>query len=586
MTKKIFTGMIVVAVVMLLICTGLVMGVMYDYMGSQIDKELRNEAEMVAIGLGKDSQSYLSMLKTTGGLKSRITLIAPDGHVRFDSMNDETTMENHLKREEIQEALRDGEGYAVRKSATMAKQTRYYALRLTDGSLLRLSTDHYSQLGLLLDTAGILVIIVAVLVVLAALIAHVVTKKIVKPINAIDLQDPDIDEHYDELVPFLRRIREQNSRIDQQIETLSRQQTEFRLITEQMKEGLVIIDATYHVLTCNRSALQILGEKKEELAQKSATCPDPEGIHVFALNRSEPFRRAVEDTLEGKQSRRAMTIRNRTYEILAGPVVRTGETMAYSGEKKTVQTEKTGVGAQIDGAILIIVDVTEREIGEQMRREFTSNVSHELKTPLTSIYGVADMLAGGLVKPEDVGQFAETIREESARMIALIDDIMQLSRLDENQIEQKKEAVDLYQIAVDVVARLMPKAREKGVTLTLQGEKTILRGVDYVLDEILYNLCENAIKYNRAGGQATVTVNMMPDGATIQVADTGVGIPEEDIPRVVERFYRVDKSHSSAIPGTGLGLSIVKHGAAYHGGTVSIASESGKGTTVTVKLPA
>ena len=566
MTKKIFTGIILVSLIIMLCCTGLIMGVMYDYLGTQIDKELENEANLVATGLEQDGTAYLQRIEKIGRLKSRVTLVDVTGSVLYDSQADEQTMENHLEREEIQQALISGEGHAVRESATMASETRYYAMKIEDGSVLRVSTSHYSQLGLILDTFGMVVVIAAILIALAAIISHNITKHIVKPINDIDLNDPDIPENYEEMAPLLHRIRQQNLKIHHQMEKLRSRQEEFNIITQNMREGLLIIDSNLEVLTWNRSALQILGAQAENGAVKAQAASAVSKVSagsVLSLNRSEPFRRAVEESLAGESSKQQMVIGGETYEILASP--------AFSDGKVT-------------GAILILMNVTERELGEQLRREFTSNVSHELKTPLTSIYGVSDMLASGLVKPEDVNQFAGTIKEESSRLISLIDDIMQLSRLDENYIKKEKEDVDLYLIARDVLDRLRSKARQADVTLELLGGSTMVCGVDYILDEIVYNLCENGVKYNRPGGKVTVTVDTERGACVLRVADTGIGIPKEDLDRVFERFYRVDKSHNRQVPGTGLGLSIVKHGVAFHGGSISLESNEGVGTTVTVRF--
>jgi len=553
MTKKIFTGIVAVALVVLLCCTGLIMGVMYDYLGTQIYLDLESEAQLVAAALQMEKDSYLVHVKGMENTNTRITLIEEDGKVLYDSHADEEGMENHLEREEIQEALEDGEGRAVRESETMTRETRYYAMKLEDGRILRVSTDHYTQLGMILDTIGMVVVIVAVLFAMALASSHLITKLIVKPINDINLNHPDLDSSYEELAPLLQRIHYQNSKIRSQMEHLRRRQEEFNIITENMSEGLLIVDRDMEILTHNQSVLQILGAEKKSW----------NGIHALHMNRSEPFRTSVEAALKGTHCRQQMVLAGETYEILASPVM--------SKDK-------------ITGAVLIIMDVTEREVGERMRREFTSNVSHELKTPLTSIYGVSDMLSSGLVKPEDVEQFAVTIKEEASRLISLIDDIMQLSRLDENQITKEKEDVDIHLLAEDVLARLGRKAQEAGVSLHLEGCSAVVHGIDYILDEIIFNLCENAVKYNRRGGKVRVFTGMELGHVVLRVTDTGIGIPKEELDRVFERFYRVDKSHNKQISGTGLGLSIVKHGAAYHGGTIHLESSEGVGTAVTVKF--
>ena len=553
MTKKIFSGTIMVALIIMICCVGLIMGVMYDYLGTQIYLDLENQSQLVQEGMKLSGQEYLDIMKNNPDLTVRVTLIDANGDVLYDTHADETMMENHVDREEIQEAILDGEGRAVRESETMASETRYYALRLDNGQILRVSTDHYSQLGLILDNMGMIVVIVAVLFALAMAISHMVTCHIVKPINDIDLNHPAVGDSYDELEPLLHRINQQNNKIHRQMEKLRRRQEEFNIITESMSEGLLILDQSKEILTHNQSALQILGAEK-----KSWT-----GVNALQLNRSEPFRTSVEQALKGIHCRHNLTLGGETYEILASPVMNKDK---------------------INGAVLIIMNVTEREVGERVRREFTSNVSHELKTPLTSIYGVSDMLASGIVRQEDVSQFALTIKEESSRLISLIDDIMQLSRLDENQVTQQKEDIDLYLLAGDVLARLQRKADAADITLQLDGSSTMVHGIDYILDEIIYNLCENAIKYNRQGGKVTVFAGYERGTSVLRVTDTGIGIPKEDLERVFERFYRVDKSHNRQIPGTGLGLSIVKHGVAYHGGTISLESSEGVGTTVTVKF--
>lgn len=553
MTKKIFTGIIMVALVVMICCAGLIMGVMYDYLGSQIYLDLENEARLVESGIHLGGEDYLEQLKQSETLTMRVTLIDASGVVLYDSQADALTMASHMEREEFREALTDGEGRAVRESETMAKETRYYALRLEDGRVLRVSTDHYSQLGLILDTMGMIVVIVAVLFALAMAISHTITQHIVKPINQIDLNHPSIGSEYEELTPLLRRIDQQNVKIHRQMEKLRRRQEEFNIITENMSEGLLVLDQEMEILTHNQSALQILGAEKKSW----------NGINALHLNRSEPFRTAVEQALKGVHCCQQMMLGGETYEILASPVMSKGK---------------------ISGAVLIIMDVTEREVGERLRREFTSNVSHELKTPLTSIYGVSDMLASGIVRPEDVGQFAGTIKEESSRLISLIDDIMQLSRLDENQVTQEKADVDLHLLAGDVLGRLQRKADSAGVSLQLEGSSVTVHGIDYILDEIIYNLCENAIKYNRSGGRVNVFTGTELGTAVLRVTDTGIGIPKDSLDRVFERFYRVDKSHNRQIPGTGLGLSIVKHGVAYHSGTISLESTEDVGTTVTVRF--
>ena len=553
MTKKILTGVIGVSLVIMLVCVGLVMGIMYDYMGQKIDEQMADEAILAEEAWLAGGQDFLDSMEQRPDIKSRITVISSDGKVLYDSMADSTKMENHLEREEVKEALTDGIGKASRTSYTLEEDTRYYAKKTADGNVIRISTSHYSQLGLLLDTFGMIIITVSVLIVLSVFISYRVARAIVKPINDIDLDNPDISENYEELGPLLHRIHQQNIKIKGQMENLRRSREEFSIITENMSEGLIIIDKDAEILTYNRSAAHMLRSSGGRT----------EGS-VLKLNRSEPFRKAVNEALSGKNATTYLDEGNSVYEIIANPA-----------------SDKD----EVTGAIIIIMDVTEKERGETLRREFTSNVSHELKTPLTSIYGVSDMLASGLVKPEDVAGFAGTIKEEASRLISLIDDIIKLSRLDESTGPQQMETIDVFETARDAVNRLSVKAQSANVELSLSGEPSEIVGVQHILDEIIYNVCENAIKYNRPGGFVRISVRNDDDESLITVSDSGIGIPKADRERVFERFYRVDKSHSKEIGGTGLGLSIVKHGVMYLGGRVELESEEGRGTVVTVGFP-
>ena len=554
MTKKILAGVIGVSLVIMLVCVGLVMGIMYDYMGEKIDEQMASEAILAEEAWLTGGEAFLDRMEDRPDIKSRITLIDSQGKVLYDSVADQSSMENHMEREEVKEALTEGAGKASRTSYTLAEDTRYYAKKTADGNIVRISTSHYSQLGLLLDTFGMIIITVAVLIMLSVFISYRVARAIIKPINDIDLDNPDINENYEELGPLLHRIHQQNNRIKRQMEKLRKSREEFNIITKNMSEGLIIIDKDTEILTYNRSATEMLGGGDGRQIEGS----------VLKLNRSEPFRKAVSEALEGNNSQVYLTEGEATYEIISNPVREEEE---------------------VTGAILIVMDVTEREKGEKLRREFTSNVSHELKTPLTSIYGVSDMLASGMVKAEDVAGFAGTIKEESARLISLIDDIIKLSRLDESTVPQETEIIDVFGSARDVVRRLSGKASENDIELSFSGEPSEIKGVQHILDEIVYNICENAIKYNRPGGFVKVSVRNEGSESLITVADNGIGIPKADRERVFERFYRVDKSHSKQIGGTGLGLSIVKHGVIYLGGKINLESEEGVGTVITVGFP-
>ncbi len=389
--------------------------------------------------------------------------------------------------------------------------------------------------------------------ILSLLLADLTANKIVKPINEIDLKNPDIDENYGEIAPLLHEIRTRNIEIENRMNELSSAREEFSLITENMSEGFIITDKEARVLSYNSAALKILGTSFNGSTRS-----------IFALNHSESFIRAVESALGGERTEVGLTLSERFYSAIASPVISHCET---------------------NGAVIIILDVTEKQSREELRREFTSNVSHELKTPLTTIYGISDMLAGGIVKPEDVKEFSEKIKSEASRLITLIEDIINLSRMDENSYDDKRETVDLHELAEICAGRLSEAAEKNGVLVSVSGEKAEIEGIYVVLDEIVYNLLDNAIKYNKPGGTAKINVSNTAQGVLLCVSDTGIGIPSESADRVFERFYRVDKSRSRKIGGTGLGLSIVKHGAALHGAKISLESSEGVGTNISVLFP-
>lgn len=561
MSKKIFIGVVSVSLVTMLICAGLLMGILYDYMGVKLDEQLAEEAVLVEEGWLAGGSEYLENLETRADMSSRITLLSPDGDVLYDSAYDTHKMENHMQRDEVREALQEGEGFATRVSYTLEQDMRYYAKMTADGNIIRISMSHNSRMRLMLDMSGMLLLLLAILLILGAAISYKIARAIVKPINDINLDRPDMQTSYEELRPLLHRISIQNESIRKQIEKLRKSREEFNIITENMSEGFLIIDKDAEVLTYNSGTLRMLG------AVSAVRSPlDVEGS-VFKLNRSQPFRKAVSEALDGRRSQDYMEENGCTYEIIASPV-------------------KDGKG--VSGAVLILIDVTERERAERMRREFTSNVSHELKTPLTSIYGVSDMLAAGIVKAEDAQGFAASIKSESARMITLIDDIMKLSRLDESNTDCDDKA-NLWEVVQNVLGRLQGKAAENEITLCAEcnGENdentaAIVKGEEYIVDEIVHNLCENAIKYNKTGGRVHMSVNCEGNKCVLTVSDTGIGIPPNERERIFERFYRVDKSHSKKIGGTGLGLSIVKHGVQHIGGTIVLESEEGSGTTIKI----
>ena len=549
MTAKIFRNSMAVGISVFLLSVALFMGVLYQYFGNQLTEELETEAWLVAKGVETMGMDYLDGLKSS----SRITWIDQDGTVLYDSVADPATMKNHADREEIQEAMLGTQGTARRESATLSEKTFYVARRLEDGTVIRLASAQYTVVVLLLSMVQPLLIILVVTLILAAVLASRLSKRMIQPILALDLEHPENCDTYDELAPLLTRIRRQNDTIGRQMELMGQRRQEFEALTENMSEGFVLLDQKGHILSYNTGTLRLLG-----------VLPPAEEANVLALDRTDAFRKSVEQVLQGVRNQCRLDRGGRCVQLLADPVFRDN---------------------QVAGAVLVLVDVTEREQGEKMRREFTANVSHELKTPLTAISGMAEIISNGMVKPEDVPGFAGDIYKESQRLIALVEDIIHLSRLDEGGTDLRREQVDLLEVARKTVQRLQPLAKQAEVTLAVAGASLVMQGVPSVLEEMVYNLCDNAVKYNHKGGTVTLSVVPGESGGEVTVADNGIGIPAEDQERVFERFYRVDKSHSKEIGGTGLGLSIVKHGAALHDARVELKSTLGEGTTVRLIFP-
>ena len=549
MAKKIFRSTMAVGLWVLLLSAALFLGMLYQYFTDRYTQELESETWLVARGVESMGLDYLDGLRTD----NRITWVAQDGTVLYDNEADAASMENHADREEIQEALFGIQGTARRESATLSQLTIYVAHRLDDGSVIRLAGSQSTVVHLLMAMAPPIVLILIVTLIFAAALSSRLTKRLVRPILELDLERPEDSEVYDELSPLLTRIRRQNDTIRAQMDQLRQQKQEFTALTENMSEGFLLLDAKGRVLSYNTGVLRLLG----------AAAPAEEAS-VLTLDRSDVFQQLVEQVLDGRRSQVRMERAGRILQLLGDPVLRDGETA---------------------GAVLVLLDVTEREQAEQMRREFTANVSHELKTPLTSISGMAEIMKDGLVKQEDVRGFAADIYQESQRLIRLVEDILHLSRLDEGGGGLERQEIDLLDLARTVEDRLQSTAKQHQVELELTGDHAAIQGLPSVVEEMVYNLCDNAIKYNRPGGKASVQVEDGADAVTVTVSDTGIGIPPEDRERVFERFYRVDKSHSKAIGGTGLGLSIVKHGAALHNAQVELDSAPGKGTTVRLRFP-
>ena len=562
MNRKIFIGIFAVALTVWLACIVCILGALYYYFNKKSAEEFRNEAIFVAQGIETSGAQYLEELSASPRRHSedvRITWIAGDGTVLYDNYTDAAKLESHADREEFREALESGSGQSVRYSSTQMEKIIYYAIKLNDGSVLRVSDTQYTVLSVVVVMLSPILLILIVSLILAAVFAGRISKSIIRPINAIDLEHPENAETYDELAPLLEKIDAQNKQIARQMEELRSRRREFESITENMAEGLVIVGHMAEVLTCNPSALKILNADKV-----------PHKQSVLTLNRSEVFRHSVDSALAGKPSEVDLEIGGKVYRLIASPV-------------RAADTE------DVIGATLIILDITEKNERERLRREFTANVSHELKTPLTSISGNAEIIKNGIVKPEDVPHFAENIYKEAGRLISLVNDIIKLSKLDEDGGEITKEPVDLSEIVSEVADSLRAQAERRAISSEIHTEKAVIRGIRPILTEMIYNLWENAIKYNKEGGKLYVDIaNECQDGRNFvkfSIRDTGIGIPSADLERIFERFYRVDKSHSKEIGGTGLGLSIVKHGARLHGAEITVKSEIDKGSVFIIQFP-
>ncbi len=551
MTKRIFRSILVVSLTALLAALALVVGVLHGYFESRTEADLNQQAVTIARGTALGGIDYFEGLN----ISSRVTWVGQDGTVLYDNWQNASTMENHASREEIQEAMSLGKGTAVRWSDTLGQTAIYCAVRLDDGTVVRAASTQYSVWALVLQSVQPILVVVIAAMILAAMLASRLSKSIVRPINELDLNNPGgaSEDFYEELTPLLTRLRMQNHEIRQQMDQLRRRQEEFSAITENMSEGFLVLDIRTRVLSNNSAALRLL---------ETDCVPVPGETSAFVLSREEGFRRCVEEALAGRRSERMVRRETLCRQIIASPVMQDGH---------------------LGGAVVVILDVTEREQRESLRREFTANVSHELKTPLTAISGTAEILENGMVKPEDVGHFAGNIHREAGRLIELVNDIIKLSRLDEGGADGPWEEMDLYRLSKNVLEQVRPAAEKRNLTLSLKGGPAMACGVPQILEEIIYNLCDNAVAYNRDGGSVTVTVENTGKGARLTVEDTGVGIPAEARDRVFERFYRMDKSHSRG--GTGLGLSIVKHGAAYLGATVVLRSEVGTGSTFILNFP-
>lgn len=550
MKNKIFRALVALAAMAVLVASGLITFLVSQDYFNETKKELAQEARYISMGLESGGNDFLNKIAAENGSNVRITLIDKDGIVLFDNQAEAKTLENHAMRQEVMEAVAVGAGEAERFSDTLDKTTYYYAVRLDDGKILRLARtidSIYKSVLQMLPIMGGIVIVVAFL---ASIVARRVTFNLIKPLDQVNLDEPLDNETYDELAPFLTRIAKQKRQLSKNLKKLRGKQEELTIITNNMNEGLVLLNGQQNVLFINESAAKIFGFSAKEVV----------GRNILTVDRAQE----VQDLLQ-KVSQ-------------AGK----GEGL-YEKDRHFYQLSGSSVNGS--GSVILIYDVTEKMTAEKLRREFSANVSHELKTPLQSILGYAEIMKNGLVKDEDKQRFLERIHAEAGNMIELIQNIMELSRLDENKTLDEFEDVDLLKLAQSVTLRLKHKAQTKGVTLNVSGSSACVCGVQSILSEVLYNLVDNSIKYNKDNGKVDVKVQDGSEEVTVSVSDTGIGIGAADRERVFERFYRADKSHSKEIGGTGLGLSIVKHGVLFHKGRVELESEPGVGTTITFVLP-
>ena len=546
MTGKILRNSALVAVSALLSCALLFFGVMYRNYEEQAFSRLRAEAAAVAQGLSTQGKGYLDGFEPD----DRVTWVSPDGTVLYDSAAPAQELPAHTGREEIAQALKTGEAETSRYSQTLLQRTYYYARKMPDGTVLRVSCTQNSLPAMLLMLLTPFLWVAAVVLIVCGIFSYRLARQITKPINAIDLDNPARLPDYPELTPLFDRLRDQSRTIGRQMDELQLRQREFTAITENMREGFLLVDGKLHILSGNHSAFELLGRQEVK-----------PGELLYDADCRPEILDAVETALSGSHAELLLSDGDVSWQVLANPVVASG---------------------QVAGAVILCMDVTEREQRERLRREFSANVSHELKTPLTSISGFAELMKEGLVPPEKIPEFSGDIYKESRRLIGLVDDIIQLSRLDENSTQFERAPVDLFGLSEQAMASLRPVADRQSVSLSLQGEHAEIDGVEQLLKEMIYNLLDNAIKYNVPGGSVTLSIRKTGPRTVLSVSDTGIGIPFADQPRVFERFYRVDKSHSKEVGGTGLGLSIVRHAAQYHNARLDLKSQPGKGTTITV----
>lgn len=550
MTRRIFRSIFAVALCVFFSSVILFMSVLYGYFSDMGANQLKTQTELAAKAVDDEGIEYLKNLSLQN---IRITWINSNGSVLYDSDSNIDKMENHLEREEVKEALSSGYGESSRYSVTLLERSLYSAKRLSDNSVIRLSVSQNTLLTLMLGMFQPICIIFVIAIILSFVLASRLSKRVVKPLNELNLDKPTENEVYEELSPLLNRINIQQQQIKHQRDELSQKCEEFDAITENMSEGILLLNAEGNVIGINRAAQRLFKTDKSCI-----------GKHILSVNRSSEISKLLSDSEKGKRTEKVIDIAGGKYQLNSGPVISDGK---------------------VSGTVLLALDVTDKENAERIRKEFTANVSHELKTPLHTIAGSAELLSNGVVKAEDLPYFYSRIQSEAQRMINLVEDIIRLSHLDEGVGNIKREETDLYVLAKETIKTLSEEAYKAGVSIAISGETAVINGIPQMLESIVYNLCDNAVKYNRAGGSVSVTIENKKECVVLTVSDTGIGIPTECRERIFERFYRVDKSRSKEMGGTGLGLSIVKHAARLHNASIELQSTVDKGTEISVTFP-
>lgn len=558
MKKKIYRNICKVAFVAIILSFVLSTLLYYQKAEQQMKQEVRTEVHYLGVAVTLSGMEYFKEFAKImqGKIQNRITVVNTNGIVIFDNYADRRVMGNHLNRPEILTAMESGAGADIRVSDTLLEKTYYYAIRLEDGTIIRGAATIKSVSASIYDMIPWILAVALIIGIISMIGADFQTKKIVDPINQLDIEDPDLQTVYEELSPLIRKIQRQRRMIQKQIKLLQEKKEEFEAITEHMQEGFLVIDKEERVISYNHSALRILGVEDKD--------KDLTGSHILRFHRSSQFCNAIESAITGKHAEYFLDIGERNYQLIANPVK---------------------YGDSYYGIIMVILDVTEKQSREAFRREFSANVSHELKTPLTSILGYADLLQNGMADMEDVGRFSAHIYREATRMTKLIEDIIQLSRLDEQSKIADEEFVDLYEVAIDIRERQKEQAKARNITVSIDGKPMKVYCVKQIIREMMDNLLDNAIKYNKDDGKVTIRFLKEKKGLILEVSDTGIGVSDEEQERIFERFYRSDKSHSKKIEGTGLGLSIVKRGALYHHAQIEFQSQEGEGTAIRIIFP-